>query len=77
MLAIDPLARSSMQDDLSAGKHTEIDWINGEVIRLAEQLGKTAPINSKLVTLIKNAEQQEHYTPMSSQDLKRHLLASK
>ena len=76
MLAIDPLARSSMQDDLSAGKHTEIDWINGEVIRLAEQLGQTAPINLKLVNLIKNAEQQENYTPMSSQDLKRHLLAS-
>ena len=40
MRAIDPLARSSMWDDLEAGRTTEIDWINGEVIRLDGALRK-------------------------------------
>ncbi|KRE16504.1 2-dehydropantoate 2-reductase [Bosea sp. Root483D1] len=56
MLAIDPLARSSMADDLAAGRRTEIDWINGEVISLAERLGQRAPVNARLVALIKAAE---------------------
>lgn len=57
MLAIDPLARSSMWEDLEAGRRTEIDWINGQVVNLAEQLGTTAPVNSKLIALIRQAEQ--------------------
>lgn len=56
MLAIDPLARSSMADDLAAGRRTEIDWINGEVVRLAQRLGRQAPVNESLVSLIKAAE---------------------
>ncbi|WP_336041136.1 2-dehydropantoate 2-reductase [Acinetobacter dispersus] len=56
MLAIDPLARSSMADDLAAGRATEIDWINGEIVNLAIQLDLQAPINSKLIQLVKQAE---------------------
>jgi 2-dehydropantoate 2-reductase len=56
MLAIDPLARSSMADDLMVGRKTEIDWINGEVVNLARQLNLTAPINQKLIELVKQAE---------------------
>jgi 2-dehydropantoate 2-reductase len=55
-LAIDPLARTSMWEDLQAGRRTEIDYINGEVVRLAESLGRKAPINAKLVELIRAAE---------------------
>lgn len=57
MLQIDPLARSSMWEDLEAGRRTEIDWINGEVIRLAGRLGRHAPVNACLVALIRAAEQ--------------------
>lgn len=57
MLAIDPLARSSMWEDLQAGRTTEVDWLNGEVVRLAEKLGRKAPINARLMTLIRSAEQ--------------------
>jgi len=56
MLAIDPLARSSMWEDLQAGRATEIDWLNGEVVRLAGSLGRAAPVNGKLVALILEAE---------------------
>lgn len=56
MLAIDPHARTSMWEDLQAGRRTEIDYLNGEVVRLAESLGRTAPINTKLIDLIRAAE---------------------
>lgn len=57
MLAIDPQARSSMWEDLERGRRTEIDWINGEVVRLADSLHKKAPVNSALIRLIRDAEQ--------------------
>ena len=58
MLAIDPVARSSMWEDLEAGRATEIDWINGEVIKLAHALGRDAPVNQHLTRLIHDCEQQ-------------------
>lgn len=56
MLAIDPQARSSMWEDLQAGRRTEIDYLNGEVVQLADSLGRTAPVNAKLIELIRAAE---------------------
>ncbi|UXI70536.1 2-dehydropantoate 2-reductase [Tahibacter amnicola] len=57
MLAMDPLARSSMWDDLQSGRITEVDWINGEVVHLARSFNDHAPVNERLVTLIRDAEQ--------------------
>ncbi len=56
MMRIDPQARSSMWDDLERGRKTEIDALNGEVVRLAQRLGLTAPINAAVVQLVKAAE---------------------
>jgi 2-dehydropantoate 2-reductase len=56
VLAVDPLARTSMWEDLEAGRPTEIDYLNGEVVRLAKSLGRTAPVNERLVDLIHAAE---------------------
>jgi 2-dehydropantoate 2-reductase len=56
MLAIDPLARSSMWEDLQAGRATEIDYLNGEVVKLAQSLGRSAPVNGRLVALVLEAE---------------------
>lgn len=56
MLAIDPLARSSMWEDLEAGRRTEVDWISGEVVALADRMGASAPVNARLVELIRTAE---------------------
>ncbi len=53
MLRIDPQARSSMADDLARGRATEIDALCGEVVRLAESLGAQAPLNARLVALVK------------------------
>ncbi len=53
---IDSRARSSMADDLAAGRKTEVDYINGELVALADKLGEKAPVNRKIVELIRRAE---------------------
>ncbi|HYJ29297.1 MAG TPA: ketopantoate reductase C-terminal domain-containing protein, partial [Allosphingosinicella sp.] len=53
---IDPHARSSMADDLAAGRRTEIDYLNGEVVTLARSVKMRAPVNEAIVALIKQAE---------------------
>lgn len=53
---IDERARSSMADDLAAGRKTEVDYINGELVALAERLGTQAPVNRAIVSLIHWAE---------------------
>ncbi|MCC6763130.1 MAG: 2-dehydropantoate 2-reductase [Deltaproteobacteria bacterium] len=62
MLAVDPQARSSMWEDLQAGRTTEVDWLNGEIVRLAASLGRTAPVNARLVALVRAAEGGERRT---------------
>lgn len=47
---------SSTAQDLMNGKLTEIDFLNGEVVRLAAKHGLDAPINRTLTLLVKNAE---------------------
>ncbi len=71
VLAVDPLARTSMWEDLEAGRTTEIDYLNGEVVRLAESLGRTAPVNARLVELIRAAETDRR--SWSGPDLLREL----
>ena len=71
MLRIDPRARSSMADDLAQGRATEIDALCGEVIRLAESQGLTAPISARMVGLVKAWPQRP--IAMSSDAMKRAL----
>lgn len=56
MLTVDAEARSSMWDDLTQRRPTEVDALQGEIIRLAEGLGRTAPVNTRLLEMIKAAE---------------------
>lgn len=72
-LKIDPLARSSMQDDLLSGKPTEVDWINGEIIKLANKIGKEAPINEYLLKCIKQKEKSNSIDVILAKDLKSQL----
>ena len=53
---IDARARSSMADDLAVGRKTEIDYLNGELVRLADALQQTAPVNRAIVELVHKAE---------------------
>ena len=56
MLRIDPEARSSMWEDLQAGRRTEVDYLNGAVLRLAQTQGRDAPLSRRVVQLMREAE---------------------
>ena len=56
MLAIDPRARSSMWEDLARRRPTEIDYLQGAVLALAEKAGTAAPVTRRIVSLMKDAE---------------------
>lgn len=56
MLRIDPEARSSMWEDLQHGRKTEVDYLNGAVVRLAQSIGRDAPLNRRMVELVHLAE---------------------
>jgi 2-dehydropantoate 2-reductase len=47
---------SSMLQDVLRKKRTEIDFINGVVVRQAQELGIPSPVNSVLVALVKTIE---------------------
>jgi 2-dehydropantoate 2-reductase len=70
---IDAHARSSMADDLKAGRRTEIDWLNGEVVKLGQKLGRKTPVNAAIVSLIKQAEAGVEHL-WSPGELRAHLL---
>lgn len=53
---ISPGAMASMARDLAAGRPTEIETLNGDIVRLATAHGHSAPINAKLVALVREAE---------------------
>jgi 2-dehydropantoate 2-reductase len=53
-----PNQLSSTAWDLRRGKPSEIDHLNGFVLRKAQELGKSAPTNHLLHTLVKATEEQ-------------------
>lgn len=52
---------SSMLQDILRKKRTEIDFINGVVVRIGQEIGVPVPVNSLLVDLIKTIETSHHF----------------
>lgn len=71
---IDTKARSSMSDDLAQGRRTEVDYINGELVALADRVGVDAPVNRRIVELIRAAEAGAK--PWAPADLRREVLGA-
>jgi 2-dehydropantoate 2-reductase len=65
---MDPEARSSMWEDLTRGRPTEVDYLNGEIVRLAESCGAKAPINARMVDIIHDAEKRAAGSPKLTAD---------
>lgn len=77
MLRIDPQARTSMAADLKSGRATEVDYLNGEVVKLAASLGRAAPFNQRICELVHLAEAMPaDNLSLDGETLYRDLLAS-
>ncbi len=56
MINIDPRARSSMWEDLSRGRPTEIDYLQGVIVHLADAKAIPVPLTRSVVSCVKRAE---------------------
>ncbi len=72
---VDKHARSSMADDLAQGRKTEVEYLNGEVVALGQRLGRKAPVNARIVELVRRAEMGGE--PWKADDLYRELKAAR
>lgn len=54
---------SSMLQDVLRRKRTEVDFINGVIVRQAQELGIPVPVNSLLVDLVKTIEASYNLKP--------------
>ncbi len=59
-LSKEPLYGSILQS-IQRGKPSEIDYINGEIVRLAKSIGKDASLNRKLVDLVHRVEAKKEF----------------
>ena len=48
-----PDTRSSQLEDLLAGRRLELEWLNGEVVRLGRELGVPTPLNLRIYEALK------------------------
>lgn len=74
-LQIDPHARSSMWEDLRLGRPTEIEYLNGEIVRLARECGVAAPMNARIVELVHRVEASTARAPGCSAEALRRALS--
>lgn len=69
MLKIDPEARSSMWEDLERRRKTEIEELQGAIVRLAQKHGQSAIWNEAVLNLVREVEASGEGSPklLSSQ----------
>jgi 2-dehydropantoate 2-reductase len=75
-LRIDPESRASMWQDLERHRPTEVEYLNGEIVRLAETCAIDAPLNRRIVELVHEAERADAGCPrMSAEALRQELVS--
>ncbi|MEM7399452.1 MAG: ketopantoate reductase C-terminal domain-containing protein [Pseudomonadota bacterium] len=52
-----------MWEDLQAGRRTEIDHLQGQIIRLADKVKRAVPLNRRVRDLVKEAERARQGSP--------------
>ena len=62
MLDIDPHARSSMWEDISMARKTDIEFLTEAVVKRAEKLGLDTQVHRKLSALIHSLERGDTVT---------------
>lgn len=75
-LRVDPEARSSMWQDLDRRRLTEVDFLNGEIVRLAEKHGLKAPLNARIVELVHEVEARREGSPNLTPEALLHAIGA-
>ena len=76
VLSIDDTAYSSMYEDLTLGRTTEIDYLQGYISRLGKEVGVKTPCCDKVIELVKAAESAKKGSPnMAAEALLEQLTA--
>lgn len=71
VMKIDTKARSSMWEDLQRGRPTEIDYLQGVVVQLADRYRIATPLSRRVIEIIKAAEVAKCGSPaLSAQDIR-------
>ena len=77
IIKIDDDARSSMLDDLETGRDSEVDYLQGEIVRLSEKIGHPAPINEFILNQVNHAFKKGQSPKMHGTDILRAVLKAK
>jgi 2-dehydropantoate 2-reductase len=64
----------SLQQDLQRRKPTEVEFVNGEIVRLAASVGTTAPANQLVVRLVQELERRGDGTFFARDEVVRRFL---
>lgn len=59
--------KSNIHQDIERGAKTEVDFINGEAVKIGDRLGIDTPVNRAIVKVVKEIEEQKRQ--MSVQNL--------
>ncbi len=57
--------KASVGEDLKKGKKTEIEYLNGYVVKKARLMGKKAPYNESLYNIVKILEKTKYFSNLS------------
>lgn len=69
IVKIDAKARSSMLDDLEAGRASEIGYLQGEIVKRARDVGVKAPKNAAVLDAVQTAFKLGQSPKMSGADI--------
>lgn len=74
VVKIDRTARSSMLDDLQMGRGSELDYLQGEIVRRADRLGLDVPVNCAVMTAVEAAFAQKASPHMNGKAMAQNFL---
>ena len=69
IVKIDASARSSMLDDLEMGRVSEVEFLQGEIVKLAASTDRKAPHNHKILILVNQAFLKGRSPQLSGTDI--------
>ena len=62
--------KSSMLQDIERGSKTEIETLNGEIVRIAQKMNMKTPVNSTLVEIVKKISEENYPRELAILDLR-------